>query len=204
MNHWPARAGFMSAMRAACNRAHSVKQSTSCFNISRSFSPPKTVRTLRESLARHAATHRRKHPRLWHRRQPSQSHRRAGARDGSPRRPRPASAMDSRWRTPMPGTRLDGRESSRVVCAPCRSIAFSAPGPRHNPSTTTPSGGSSTTRPRTRTVSIPKAALPELRSEFAPQIEAYATILRNLHGADATVRGGLYYPRMALFDWWEL
>jgi hypothetical protein len=28
--------------------------------------------------------------------------------------------------------------------------------------------------------------------------------LRNLHGADAVVRGGLYYPRMALFDWWEM
>jgi ATP-dependent exoDNAse (exonuclease V) beta subunit len=50
----------------------------------------------------------------------------------------------------------------------------------------------------------PKAALAELRSEFAPQIEAYAKILRNLHGADAPVRGGLYYPRMALLDWWEL
>jgi len=50
----------------------------------------------------------------------------------------------------------------------------------------------------------PKAALAELRSEFAPQIEAYAKVLRNLHGADAAVCGGLYYPRMMLFDWWEL
>jgi ATP-dependent exoDNAse (exonuclease V) beta subunit len=50
----------------------------------------------------------------------------------------------------------------------------------------------------------PKSALAALRSEFAPQIEAYAKVLRNLHGADATVRGGLYYPRMALLDWWEL
>jgi hypothetical protein len=50
----------------------------------------------------------------------------------------------------------------------------------------------------------PKAALAGLRSEFAPQIEAYAKVLRNLHGADAAVRGGLYYPRMGLFDWWEL
>jgi ATP-dependent exoDNAse (exonuclease V) beta subunit len=49
-----------------------------------------------------------------------------------------------------------------------------------------------------------KVALPELRREFAPQIEAYAKVLRNLHGADAAVRGGLYYPRMALLDWWEL
>ena len=50
----------------------------------------------------------------------------------------------------------------------------------------------------------PAAALPRLRSMFAPQIEAYARVLRGLHGADATVRGGLYYPRMAQFDWWEL
>jgi ATP-dependent exoDNAse (exonuclease V) beta subunit len=49
-----------------------------------------------------------------------------------------------------------------------------------------------------------KAALAELRAAFAPQIEAYARVLRNLHGADAAVRGGLYYPRMMLFDWWEL
>jgi ATP-dependent helicase/nuclease subunit A len=50
----------------------------------------------------------------------------------------------------------------------------------------------------------PRAALTELRSEFAPQIEAYAKVLRNLRGADTAVRGGLYYPRTALFDWWEL
>jgi ATP-dependent exoDNAse (exonuclease V) beta subunit len=50
----------------------------------------------------------------------------------------------------------------------------------------------------------PKTVLAELRNEFAPQIEAYARMLRNLHGADAAVRGGLYYPRMTLFDWWEL
>jgi ATP-dependent exoDNAse (exonuclease V) beta subunit len=50
----------------------------------------------------------------------------------------------------------------------------------------------------------PQAALPKLRREFAPQIEAYAKVLRNLHGADSSVRGGLYYPRMKLLDWWEL
>jgi ATP-dependent exoDNAse (exonuclease V) beta subunit len=50
----------------------------------------------------------------------------------------------------------------------------------------------------------PKAALAALRGEFAPQIEAYGKVLRNLHGADAAMRGGLYYPRMALLDWWEL
>jgi ATP-dependent exoDNAse (exonuclease V) beta subunit len=50
----------------------------------------------------------------------------------------------------------------------------------------------------------PAAALPELRKLFAPQIEAYAHILRNLHGQDAPIRAGLYYPRMFLLDWWEL
>jgi len=50
----------------------------------------------------------------------------------------------------------------------------------------------------------PKAVLTELRGEFAPQVEAYAKVLRNLHGADAAVRGGLYYPRMGLLDWWEI
>ena len=50
----------------------------------------------------------------------------------------------------------------------------------------------------------PAAALPELRRMFAPQIEAYAQILRNLHGKDALLRAGLYYPRMLLLDWWEL
>ncbi len=50
----------------------------------------------------------------------------------------------------------------------------------------------------------PAAALPELRKLFAPQLEAYATILRNLQGQDAILHAGLYYPRMLLFDWWEL
>ena len=48
------------------------------------------------------------------------------------------------------------------------------------------------------------AALPELRRQFAPQLEVYARILRNLHGADARIHGGLYYPRMRALDWWEL
>jgi hypothetical protein len=50
----------------------------------------------------------------------------------------------------------------------------------------------------------PATALPTLRPLFAPQIEAYARVLRNLHGVDAVVRAGLYYPRMLLLDWWEL
>jgi ATP-dependent helicase/nuclease subunit A len=50
----------------------------------------------------------------------------------------------------------------------------------------------------------PASALPELRRQFAPQIEAYAAVLRNLHGAGINLCGGLYYPHMALLDWWEL
>ncbi len=48
------------------------------------------------------------------------------------------------------------------------------------------------------------AALPELRALFAPQLEAYAEFLRNLHGQDTVICAGLYYPRMAQFDWWEM
>jgi ATP-dependent helicase/nuclease subunit A len=48
------------------------------------------------------------------------------------------------------------------------------------------------------------AALPALRKLFAHQLEAYGEILRNLHGRDATLRAGLYYPRMLLFDWWVI
>ncbi len=47
------------------------------------------------------------------------------------------------------------------------------------------------------------AALPFFRSAFAPQLEMYAAILRNLHGTETRLRAGLYYPRMALLDWWE-
>ncbi len=50
----------------------------------------------------------------------------------------------------------------------------------------------------------PAAALPQLRAIFAPQIEAYAKVLRNLRGAGINLCGGLYYPRMSLLDWWQL
>jgi ATP-dependent exoDNAse (exonuclease V) beta subunit len=49
----------------------------------------------------------------------------------------------------------------------------------------------------------PAKALPELRAIFAPQLEMYARVLRELKGADAAIRVGLYYPRMKAFDWWE-
>jgi ATP-dependent exoDNAse (exonuclease V) beta subunit len=50
----------------------------------------------------------------------------------------------------------------------------------------------------------PSVALPGFRSLFAPQLEAYAVILRRLRGKNAPVRAGLYYPRMAMFDWWAV
>jgi ATP-dependent exoDNAse (exonuclease V) beta subunit len=50
----------------------------------------------------------------------------------------------------------------------------------------------------------PAEALPELRKTFAPQLEAYAKVLRKLHGKEETIRAGLYYPRLLCFDWWEI
>ena len=49
----------------------------------------------------------------------------------------------------------------------------------------------------------PERTMRELRSLFAPQVQAYAKVLRNLRGEDVVIRAGLYYPRMLLFDWWE-
>ena len=48
----------------------------------------------------------------------------------------------------------------------------------------------------------PTILLPQLRAIFAPQIETYAEVLRKLHGSDAQIRAGLYYPRMTSLDWW--
>ncbi len=50
----------------------------------------------------------------------------------------------------------------------------------------------------------PEAALPELRAFFAPQLTTYADVLRKMHSGGVPIRAGLYYPRMLLFDWWEL
>jgi len=50
----------------------------------------------------------------------------------------------------------------------------------------------------------PEKALSELRALFAPQLEAYARMLRGLHGPDVRVCAGLYYPRLLQFDWWEI
>lgn len=47
-------------------------------------------------------------------------------------------------------------------------------------------------------------ALLTLRKLFAPQLAIYAGILRSLHGDVARLNAGLYYPRMALLDWWAV
>jgi ATP-dependent helicase/nuclease subunit A len=46
-------------------------------------------------------------------------------------------------------------------------------------------------------------SLPRLRELFAPQLAIYAEVLRGLHRRDATIRAGLYYPRLPAFDWWK-
>ena len=50
----------------------------------------------------------------------------------------------------------------------------------------------------------PAQALPALRQLFAPQLEAYAQLLRSLHGAEVRLFAGLYYPRISLLDWWQM
>jgi ATP-dependent helicase/nuclease subunit A len=47
-------------------------------------------------------------------------------------------------------------------------------------------------------------ALPAFRATFASQLQMYAAVLRNHGGPDLQLRAGLYYPRMSLFDWWEI
>jgi ATP-dependent exoDNAse (exonuclease V) beta subunit len=50
----------------------------------------------------------------------------------------------------------------------------------------------------------PLTALAELRALFAPQLEAYAAILRRRGGEALPMRAGLYYPRMSALDWWPV
>ncbi len=52
--------------------------------------------------------------------------------------------------------------------------------------------------------SSPETVLPQLHTLFAPQLHAYAEVLRKLHGNDVQINAGLYYPRMLLFDCWEI
>jgi ATP-dependent helicase/nuclease subunit A len=55
-----------------------------------------------------------------------------------------------------------------------------------------------------KTTQVENTSLPEFRATFAPQLQVYAAVLRNLHGPELKVRAGLYYPRTSLFDWWEI
>ena len=139
--------------------------------------------------------HRIRHSRHRCRSTAGRPHRRASARNRTQGRDRSASAMDSRAARRGRRTRSAGQESSTEACARYRWIASSARGLRQIDADkdtwwiidykTAHEDGLD-----------PAAALPELRRIFAPQIEAYAKVLRKLHGADAPVRGGLYYPRM--------
>lgn len=43
----------------------------------------------------------------------------------------------------------------------------------------------------------------KLRAIFAPQLDVYTRMLRQLHGAATKVHVGLYYPRMKMLDWWN-
>jgi len=101
--------------------------------------------------------------------------------------------------TPMPAAKSAGPESSPDGSPRFAWTASSAPGLIRSLKAMK-RGGSWITRPPTPTMSTQ----PRLRSLFAPQLEAYAQVLRNLHGQDAVLRAALYYPRMMLLDWWEV
>jgi ATP-dependent exoDNAse (exonuclease V) beta subunit len=49
-----------------------------------------------------------------------------------------------------------------------------------------------------------QSAMTALRATYGPQLHEYAGVLRNLHGPQVQLRAGLYFPRMSLFDWWEI
>ena len=59
---------------------------------------------------------------------------------------------------------------------------------------------------KTAHIDHPNAAtvLPAFRAAFEAQLKMYGAVLRNLHGPEVKLRAGLYYPRMLLFDWWEI
>ena len=42
------------------------------------------------------------------------------------------------------------------------------------------------------------------RKLYGEQLQTYAQVLRALHPESRTIRAGLYYPRLPLFDFWEL
>jgi ATP-dependent exoDNAse (exonuclease V) beta subunit len=46
------------------------------------------------------------------------------------------------------------------------------------------------------------ADIAALRERHAPQLEMYASAIRQLHGEDALIRTAIYYPRLRTLDWW--
>ncbi len=46
--------------------------------------------------------------------------------------------------------------------------------------------------------------LPGQREFYAPQIETYARVLKELRGDKVSICGGIYYPRPRLLDWWKM
>ena len=44
----------------------------------------------------------------------------------------------------------------------------------------------------------------KLRQSYRSQLESYGDFLRRIKGAGLPINAGLYYPRLGLFDWWEL
>ena len=208
MRHPSARGGFMSGMRAACFRARSAKPCTSCFNISRRLFATQANEIACESLAR-------LQPRI------AANIRAAGIDAGQAERIaaeavemvlRAARDPQAQW---ILAAHADAASEARwtgVIAGSLRTVQVdrvfrAGPTPQSTDDDSTwwiidyKTADYKTAQGNDR---IPNAALSELRREFAPQIEAYAKVLRNLHGSDAAVRGGLYYPRMALLDWWEL
>ena len=49
-----------------------------------------------------------------------------------------------------------------------------------------------------------QSTLPAFRETYGPQLRAYAGVLRHLYGSEVQLRAGLYFPRMSLFDWWQI
>ena len=45
--------------------------------------------------------------------------------------------------------------------------------------------------------------LSELRALFAPQLEEYSRIFKDLHAEVTRVFMGIYYPQLGVFDWWK-
>jgi ATP-dependent exoDNAse (exonuclease V) beta subunit len=108
--------------------------------------------------------------------------------------PHPGAASETRWAGVLDGT-IHSVQIDRLFQA--------GPAPRSE-------GGSVWWIVDYKTAHAPSAqpdatpGVTALRPLYARQLETYARVLRNLHGAGSAVRAGLYYPRMAALDWWEL